>query len=150
MMRVKSTWASGARAMAVPGCPELAFWTASIASPRITLMALVSSSFAMRAFPSIWISQPAYRRPSPGVRGGPRDDSARPQALPRGYPMWSGPHTPPPSVSGGEQGEAGSESVEEVAGSDRAQFTGTEAPRQGERAEELVDHAGVVIGLAEE
>ena len=51
-------------AIAVPGWPELAFWTASIASPRITLMALVSSSFAMRALPRspLWISQPAYRR----------------------------------------------------------------------------------------
>src|SRR5688500_18217415 len=116
MMRVWSTWASGARAMAVPGWPELAFWTASIARPRITLMALVSSSFAMGA---------AYRGPS-----------ARLHSL-RG-------------VSGGEQGEAGREAVEEVAGSDRPQFTGTEAPRQGEGAEELVDDAGVVVGLAEE
>jgi hypothetical protein len=49
--------------MAVPGWPELAFWTASIASPRITLMALLSRSFAMRASPSLWIDLPAYRRP---------------------------------------------------------------------------------------
>ena len=34
-MRVHSTWASGASAIGVPGCPELAFWTASIARPRI-------------------------------------------------------------------------------------------------------------------
>ena len=56
--------------MAVPGCPELAFWTASIASPRITLMALVSSSFAMRAVPSVWYrpaSLPAASSPPSSV-----------------------------------------------------------------------------------
>src|SRR5256885_2257106 len=136
MIRVWSTWASGARAMAVPGCPELAFWTASIASPRITLMAFVSSSFPMRAVPSMWINQPAYRpaipRPPPWLP----DDAVATH--------------PRPSVSGGEQSEAGCEAVEEVAGPDRPQFPGAEAPRQGEGAEELVDDAGVVVGLAEE
>ena len=38
MMRVHSTWASGASAMAVPECPELACSGASMAMPRITLM----------------------------------------------------------------------------------------------------------------
>src|SRR5687767_7400377 len=102
--------------MAVPGWPELAFWTASMARPRITLMALVSSSFAMA---------PAYRCPSARLHS-------------------------PAGVSGGEKGEAGREAVAEVAGSDRPQFTGTEAPREGEGAEELVDDTGVVVGLAEQ
>jgi hypothetical protein len=38
MMRVQSTWASGASAMAVPEWPELAASGASIAMPRTTLM----------------------------------------------------------------------------------------------------------------
>ena len=44
MIRVHSTWASGASAIAVPGCPELAGWGASIARPRMTLIACCSSS----------------------------------------------------------------------------------------------------------
>src|SRR5205823_4093573 len=39
---------------------------------------------------------------------------------------------------------------EEVAGAHRAELTGAEAPRQREGAEELIDDAGVVVGLAEE
>src|SRR5215217_4591032 len=46
-MRVKSTCASGASAIGVPGWPELAFWTASIDSVRIVLMH--SSSRAARS-----------------------------------------------------------------------------------------------------
>ena len=44
MIRVHSTWASGASAMAVPGWPELACWGASMARPRMTLMPSCSSS----------------------------------------------------------------------------------------------------------
>src|ERR1700722_9673313 len=38
MMRVHSTWAKGARAIAVPECPELAFSGASMARPRMTFI----------------------------------------------------------------------------------------------------------------
>ena len=38
MIRVHSTWASGASAIGVPGWPLLAFCTASMARPRITSM----------------------------------------------------------------------------------------------------------------
>ena len=38
MMRVQSTWASGASAIAVPEWPELAFSGASMARPRTTLI----------------------------------------------------------------------------------------------------------------
>jgi len=40
--------------------------------------------------------------------------------------------------------------VEEVAGADGAEFPGAEAARQGQRAEQSLDDAGVVVGLAEE
>src|SRR5581483_10971036 len=71
-------------------------------------------------------------------------------ALLRGYPTPRGSHTPRRGVSGGEQRQAGGEAVEEVAGPDRAELTGAEAPGDGQRAEQLVDEAGVVVGLAEE
>jgi hypothetical protein len=44
MMRVHSTWASGANAMAVPWWPERAAFGASIANPRMTSIARRSSS----------------------------------------------------------------------------------------------------------
>ena len=42
--RVNSVYATGARPIGAPGCPELAFWTASIDSVRIVLMHSSSSS----------------------------------------------------------------------------------------------------------
>src|SRR5581483_1913810 len=68
----------------------------------------------------------------------------------RGYPLAWGSHIPPRECSGGEEGEAGGEAVQEVPLPHRAQFPGAEAPRQGERAEERLHHRGVVVGLAEE
>ena len=44
MTRLNSTWASGARAMAVPGWPELALRGASMAKPRMTSIARSSRS----------------------------------------------------------------------------------------------------------
>src|ERR1700680_2449270 len=44
MCFVHSTYASGASAIAVPGWPELAFWTASMASVRTVLMHNCSSA----------------------------------------------------------------------------------------------------------
>src|ERR1044072_8478930 len=88
-----------------------------MARPRITLMAFVSNSFAMRAVPPI------------GCGSQPTGDLL--------------PHIPPSGGSGGEKGGAG-------AARDRARLPGAEATRQGERAEQLVDGAGVVVRLAEE
>jgi hypothetical protein len=42
--RCQSAYATGAMAMGVPGCPELACWMASIASVRMVLMLRVSTS----------------------------------------------------------------------------------------------------------
>src|SRR5687767_1468200 len=44
MTRFHSTYATGARPIGAPGCPELAFCTASIASVRIVLIAVTSSA----------------------------------------------------------------------------------------------------------
>jgi hypothetical protein len=46
MCRVNSAYASGASAIGVPGCPELAFWTASIDNVRTVLMERRSRSLA--------------------------------------------------------------------------------------------------------
>ena len=80
---------------------------------------------------------------------------AVPPRLPRGYADAVSGH-----VAGGrsrrrfrqrEQGEAGGEPVEEVAAADRAELAGAEARRRaGSGPEELVDDAGVVVGIAEE
>src|SRR5262245_50615986 len=42
--RCQSAYATGAMAIGVPGCPELACWTASIASVRMVLILRVSTS----------------------------------------------------------------------------------------------------------
>ena len=49
-----------------------------------------------------------------------------------------------------EDGEAGGEAVQEVAAADRADLAGAERARERQRAEQLVDDAGVVVGRAEE
>src|SRR5581483_11639807 len=71
-------------------------------------------------------------------------------ALLRGYPTPRGSHTPRRGGTGGAQRQAGGDAVEEVAGPDRAELAGAEAPGHRQRAEQLVDEAGVVVGLAEE
>jgi hypothetical protein len=38
MIRVYSVYASGASAIAVPGCPEFALWGASMENPRMALI----------------------------------------------------------------------------------------------------------------
>jgi hypothetical protein len=45
-MRLQRTYAAGASAMGVPGCPESAFWTASIESVRTVSMQSRSRSSA--------------------------------------------------------------------------------------------------------
>ena len=54
MIRVHSTWASGARAIAVPLWPELAFSGASMARPRITLIPSCSTSLV----DPVWLTSP--------------------------------------------------------------------------------------------
>ena len=49
-----------------------------------------------------------------------------------------------------EQGDAGGEAVQEVAAADRAELAGAEPTRGGNGSEKLLDHTGVVIGVAEE
>src|SRR3954454_9993680 len=49
MTLVHNTWASGARAIAVPGWPELARCGASMARPRMTLMPSCSRSVVIGA-----------------------------------------------------------------------------------------------------
>ncbi len=55
--RVKSVCPSGASAIAVPGCPALAFCTASIASPRMVSIASAptSRSVCYRATSTWWL-----------------------------------------------------------------------------------------------
>src|SRR5690606_22372355 len=63
-MRVHSTWARGARAIAVPGWPLFAAWGASMAKPRMTSMARCSraGSEVMRRQP-YWPAGDVPRRP---------------------------------------------------------------------------------------
>src|SRR5437879_801625 len=114
-------------------------------------MALDSSSFAMRAsfpmdrpasLPAVPSRPPSWLPGVVGVTHSPAEGEFR--------GVLGGRSPPSARCSGGEEGEAGREPVEEVAGADWAEFPGAEAPRQGEGAEELVDDAGVVVGLAEE
>ncbi len=64
MIRVNRTCANGASAMAVPGWPESAFWGASMARPRTTLIPSCSSSASVtgRTVPAGW--EAITRRPS--------------------------------------------------------------------------------------
>ena len=57
---------------------------------------------------------------------------------------------PPPSLRLLEQHDAGREAMEEVLAADRADFAHGEEAGDGDRAEDLVNHAHVVIGLVEE
>src|SRR5581483_6984845 len=113
MILVNSTWARGARAMAVPGWPELAFWGASMARPRMTLMPSCSRSGVVMLAP---------------------------------YPAVRLPLSPLPV---GEERHRRGEAVHEVAPAHRAELTRGEEARH-RRAHPLVEHLGVVVGLAEQ
>src|ERR1044072_7413746 len=113
-----------------------------MARPRITLMAFVSNSFAMRAVPPIGCgSQPTGdllpHIPRSGGSGGEKGEAGREAAEEVEGPDRA--HIPRGGGKGGEKGGAGRKAVEKVGGPDRAQPPGPEAPRQGERAEQLVD-----------
>src|SRR5438477_1290416 len=62
------------------------------------------------------------------------------QQSPFAYPGWTS----------REQREAGREAVEEVAAPDRSDLSGAERSREWDRAEQVLHHAGVVVGDGEE
>lgn len=64
-------YATGASAIGVPGCPELAFWIASIESVRIVLMQRWSMSEALAC------AKPLSTTPLPGVSGPSQDEEKR-------------------------------------------------------------------------
>src|SRR5215204_6998762 len=127
MMRVHSTWASGASAIAVPGWPLLAAWGASMARPRMTLMARCSraGSGVMHAPPYC----PALTVPVALARvfGWRRLGS---RVL--------------------EHEHAGGEPVDEAVAADRPDLSGAEHPGEGRGVEQVVDHTSVVVRLAEQ
>src|SRR3954462_8078933 len=108
MMRVNNTCASGASAIGVPGWPEFAFSTASIARPRTTLIARCSSSLVVTADPFPPRDQPKRRaaqaRDKAERGGGPSAATVSGSIQDRGA---------------AEDEQAGGEAVEEVAPSHR-------------------------------
>src|SRR5579863_10708771 len=97
--------------MAVPGCPELARWGASMARPRMTLMPSCSSSDSLTR---------------PTVPGWPRRPTAAARSRGAGHGRaaaagWS-------AVGGRvpEQGHRGREAVDEVLAAERSQLAGGE------------------------
>ena len=95
-MRVHSTWASGARAIAVPWCPDRAACGASMASPRMTLMARCSRSRAVTRPPYKSAGRPpvgswsgsghAAGHPVPSEGGRPGSDPLHESSDPRRGP----------------------------------------------------------------
>src|SRR5262245_21996804 len=124
MTRVNSTCTRGASAIGVPGCPEFAFCTASIASARTTLTARSSI-------------------PAPDPLPASLDTTAAPSLRSRQPTRRLG------SVSG-EDREARGVPVQEVAPTDRTDLARAERTREWGPAELLLDECGVVIGMAEE
>src|SRR4249920_1786242 len=133
MTRVQSTWARGASAIGVPGCPELAFCTASMARARMTLMPAgstsprpVRASSAAAATVTLLCDLDcdlAFR-----IRGEPRSPPAGCRAQTRRFPAR-------PSLL--EQGEAGGEAVDVIVPADRTELTGTERACDRHGAEQL-------------
>src|SRR5262249_59607431 len=172
-MREKRPCCRGARPIGVPGGPELAFCTASIASPRMTSMARRSSSSGTAGIcatgsavmplppPSCCRRRraPAWLFRSPSQARAVGERSAKPP-LPASGGRQSLP--PPrrvcrrasalayPSLTSREQREAGGETVEEVPTPDGPDLAGAERSRQGDRPQQPLDHAGVVVGNGEE
>ena len=115
MTRVNRTWASGARAMAVPGWPELAARGASMARPRMTLTPSCSRS---------------SRRWRSASCGGCRSSAGNPigrTTAGRGRRRSTG----GPGLAGPEQGHRGRGSVHEVVPTHRTELTGGEEPAEG-------------------
>src|SRR5689334_17594560 len=127
MTRVNSTCASGASAIGVPGCPFSARCTASIDSPRTTLIARCSRSVSVT---DLALSSTAPTLNALLVGSG---RSLRSRLVAR--TVASGPSA--------EQGQARGEAVEEVAAPDRADLARAERAREGHRAELLLDETGV-------
>src|SRR5580704_14285243 len=148
MMRVNSTCASGAHAMAVPGWPEPACWGASMARPRTTLIPSCSSSASVTT------------RTVPALRGAPTGGATRPAAGRSCAPGPGAGRTVARSVgrtvgrdgagTGPQQRHRRGEAVDEVASPDRTELAGREEPRHGHRAQVFGQHAHVVVRLSEE
>src|ERR687898_487190 len=127
MMRVHSTCASGASAIAVPGWPLLAAWGASMARPRMTLMARCS-----RAGSGVMYAPPYWPALTDPVALAPVSfESCR-----CGSRVLEHEH-------------AGGEPVDEAAAADRPDLAGAEHPGEGRGVEQIVDHTSVVVRLAE-
>src|SRR5829696_8133542 len=136
MMRVHRTWARGASAIAVPGWPLLAACGASMARPRMTLMARCSrSGSAVMRRPPYWPRR--VDRPLAHVerRTGRRSRSGHVQSR-----RWT--------VL--EQHDAGGETMDEAAAADRSELAGARHAGDGVDADRVAHRAGVVVGLAEE
>src|SRR5262245_24881388 len=131
MTRVHSTCASGASAIGVPGWPEFAFCTASIAKPRMTLTPSWSRSCSVAVVV---------------VTGGPLSSlCGRSAGEPTGGPAPAG-----PLRLRGEQGQAGGEPVHVVAPPDGPDLAGAERTGQRDRPEQLLHQPGVVVGEPEQ
>src|SRR5690606_4609646 len=120
MMRVHSTWARGASAIAVPGCPLRAAWGASMARPRITLMARCS-----RAGSGVMHPPPYLPSPPP-------------------------PSTPPARSPAADEDEAGGPPVQVAARAHRPDLAGAERAGHRVGADGVAHEPGVVVPLAEE
>src|SRR5579875_3956317 len=131
MMRVNRTWPSGAKAMAVPGCPEWACWGASMARPRIT------------AIPNCYSARSSLTRPTVPSR---RRQAAGAPMCPAGEAGPSGRRCGPVP----EQRQRGGEPVQEGAPPHRPQLASGEAPDDRPGSELLGDDPDVVVGAAEE
>src|SRR5450432_238717 len=105
MTLVNSTCANGASAIGVPGWPFAARSTASIASPRITLIDRCSSSASLTDKPFLSSSSQPKRR-----------GHDRPHA--------------PFSPDSAEEGDAGGEGMHEVLTTDGPDLAGAERARQ--------------------
>src|SRR6266852_3462622 len=116
--------------MGVPGCPELAFWTASIASPRMTLMARRSSSSDTTGVVATGSAVMPLLRCA------------------QGRPTFS--RVGVPEMTSSEQREAGREPVQEVSTAHRADLARTERARQRDRPEQRLDQPSVVVRDAEQ
>src|SRR5690606_19041418 len=123
MMRVHSTWARGASAIAVPGCPLRAAWGASMARPRTTLMARCSRAGSGVMHPPPYLPS----RPPPSARAPAEGRSP-----------------------GAEDEEAGGPPVQVAARADRADLAGAEHARHRVGADGVAHQPGVVVGLAEQ
>ena len=140
MIRVHSTWASGASAMAVPGWPELA------ACGRVHGQAPDDVDGPLL---EVGVGHGPPRRLVTPERHGERSAWSTVDGEPLArVTRPSGRRAD--RVRRREQGDGGGEAVEEVAAADRAELAGAEHAGDGAAPTTSVDDLGVVVGLAEQ